>query len=86
MRKGSLIIPNPSRRHCYSFLVYLWRPAYFTFCSRSTSIHVAINSCCEAFVGHTFRSQYWAAKMAASARVKIWCSLWVQAGCCEPAV
>jgi hypothetical protein len=39
-----------------------------------------------AFVGWTFQSQNWVAKEAASAVVRIWCSLWVHAGCCEPAV
>ena len=49
-------------------------------------MHVAKNSCCEAFVGCTLLSQNWLVKEAASAVVRIWCSLWVHAGCCEPAV
>ena len=36
---------------CPLFLVYFWRPACFTFCSKSTSMQVARNSCCEALVG-----------------------------------
>ena len=58
----------------------------WTFFSKSTSMHMAKNSCCEASVGCTLPSQNWLAKEAASAVVRIWCSLWVHAGCCEPAV
>ena len=58
----------------------------FLFCSKSTSMQVARNSCWEALVGCSFRSQNWFAKAVASAVERIWCSLWLHAGCCEPAV
>ena len=63
-----------------------WRPACFTFCSKSTSMQVARNSCCEALVGCVFLSQNCAAKAAASEADRIWCSSWSHAGCCEPPV
>ena len=44
------------------------------------------NSCCEAFMGCTLRSQIWLAKEGASAVVRIWWLLWVHVGCCKPAV
>ena len=47
---------------------------------------MAKNSCCEAFMGCTLRSQNWLAKEAASAVVRISCFLWEHAGCCEPVV
>ena len=49
-------------------------------------MHVARNSCWEALVGCTLRSQNWVAKAVASAADRIWCSLWLHAGCCQPAV
>ena len=63
-----------------------WRPACFTFCSKSTSMQVARNSCREALVGCVFLSQNCAAKAAASEADRIWCSSWSYAGCCEPPV
>ena len=47
MHRGPLIIPNPYRGQC----------ACLTFFSKSMLMHVAKNSCCEAFVGCTLRSQ-----------------------------
>ena len=65
------------------FLVYLCHCACLTFFSKSTLMHVARNSCCEAFVVCTLRSKNWAAKAVASAVDRIWCSSWVHAGCFE---
>ena len=42
--------------------VYLCHCACLTFFSRSTSMHVAQNSCCVPFVGYIFRSKNWACK------------------------
>ena len=39
--------------------------------------------CCEALMGCVFRSQNWAAKVVASAVVRMSCSLWEHAGGCE---
>ena len=68
------------------FLVYLCHCACLTFFSKLTSMQVAKNSCCDAFVGCAFQSQNSHEKAVASADIKIWCFLWVHAGCCEPAV
>ena len=86
MRKGSLIIPNSSRRHCCPFPqgpgphggthppVCDWEHMSSNF----------LNSA--ACMPSQSRPQYWATKMVVSAVDKIWCSLWLHAGCCESVV